>query len=374
MSIKEGSILQLRFEKFERKFNFQLPDSYKLLVTEYGDDYIIGNCEFYSSIEFINNNLRLGGAMEVNLFPFGGLGNGDCFCFLKYGENPGEYYIVLWLHENYSYVILNSTFDNFIYNCVLQEYKTLLYPEEYMAEGTKEEYEECIDKINCMSVLLGFDVETMEKARNNQDLSRMALARDPFAVQLLCIEGRNMLEKGILKGKNYLEKAMCFAPEYTAPYYLLGNYLLDIDKKEALKILLKGAKTQVISSGYSYWEEDDAGIPENVLEYLFDTINSNIQYIPDEFKDSPYIEFIRQERPYDPAFRFVLAEKFLKDGDYVSCTKELNNVLILSDDSQLKIKVLEMLIPVYERCGLVWASGVCRRDIKFIKGLKQMEW
>ncbi|KPU45331.1 hypothetical protein OXPF_12240 [Oxobacter pfennigii] len=362
--------MRYRFEKFERKYNFQLPDSYRLLVTELGDGYAVGNCEFFPTSDFIDNNLRLGGAMEVGLFPFGGLGNGDCFCFLKYGENPDEYYIALWLHETYNYVILNSTFDNFIYNCVIQEYKALLYPQEYMAEGTREEYEECIEKINSVSSLMDFDISAIEKAKNEEDLNELIIKRDPYAVQLLCMRARKILEVGNIAGEKYLNRAMYFSPNYTAPYYIMGKYLLNKDKKEGINLLFKAAQTPVAASGYSYWDEDDAGIPKSVLEEIFNIILENESLLSEEQKKSPFMDFIRQQRPYDSSFRFVLVEKYIRDGNYMDSIKELNNVLVLTGDYKLKIKILEMLIPLYEKAGLVWASGICRRDIKYLKGLK----
>jgi len=369
--MKEGLYMRHRFEKFEIKYNFQLPDSYRLLVTELGDGYTIGNCEFFPAADFIDNNLRMGGAMDVSLFPFGGLGNGDCFCFLKYGESPGEYYVVLWLSETYNYVILNSTFDNFIYNCLIQEYKALLFPEEYMAEGRREEYEECIEKINNVSGLFDIDLGVIEDAKDEKSLNDLILKRDPFAVQLLCIEGNKLLVDGDTKlGKEYLNRAIGFSPSYSAPYYTLGKYLLDEDKKEALSILFEGAQTPVAASGYSYWDEDDIGIPRFVLNEIFSLICENEDMLLPECKDSIFMEFIRQGRPYDPSFRFLLVEKYLNMGDYNNCIKELNNTLMLTDDHKLKIKILDMLIPVYEKSGLVWASSVCRKDMKYIKGLK----
>lgn len=362
--------MKFRFEKFERKYDFPLPDSYKLFITELGDGYIIGNCEFYSAADFIDNNLRLAGAMEPGLFPFGGLGNGDCFCFLKYGDNQDEYFIVLWLNETYNYVILNSTFDNFIYNCLLQEYKALIYPDEYMAEGSKEEYEECIDRINSVASLFDFDLETIEKARDEQALNKLILERDPFAVQLLCMEGSRLLPIDSKKGQDYLTRAMCFSPDYTAHYFILGKYLLDKDMTEALDLLFKGAATPVAGSGYSYWDEDDAGIPENVLDEMYKIISSSMDLLPEKCRNSPYMDFILKGEPYDPSFRFVLAEKLLKNEDYHNCIKELNNVLLLTDDMKLKIKVLETLAPLYDKVGLTWAAVICRRDIKYIKGMK----
>lgn len=362
--------MSLRFEKFERKFNFYLPDSYKILVTEMGDGYVIGNCELFPGIDFIDNSLRLGGAMDVGLFPFGGLGNGDCFCFLKYGEDSGEYYVVLWLSETYNYVILNSTFDNFIYNCVIQEYKALLFPDEYMEEGTREEYEECIERINSICSLFDFDLETIEKARSEDDLNSLILSRDPFAVQLLCAEGERLLKKDFDAGRERLKRAMMFSPEYTAPYYILGKSLMRKDKKEAVNLLFRGASTPVAASGFSYWDEDNINVPQYVMEEIFGLVVRNKNLLPDELKNSPYMEFIEKGEPYSPDFRFVLAQKYLNDENYRCAIRELNNVLILSSDMQLKIKILNILIPVYEKAGLVWASGVCRKDIKYIKGLK----
>ena len=362
--------MKFKFEKFERKYNFQIPDSYKILVTELGDGYIIGNCEFYPTVDFLDNNLRLGGAMEVGLFPFGGLGNGDCFCFLKYGENLGEYYVVLWLNETYNYVILNSTFDNFIYNCLIQEYKALLNPEEYMTEGTKEEYEECIDKISTVSSLFDFELDFINNQTDEDSLNRLILYRDPYAVQLLCAAGKNMLEKDDTLARKLLEGAISYAPDYTAPYYILGKHLLKTYKAQAVLLLFKGAQTPIASSGYSYWEEDEIGVPRSVMEEIFDIIIAHEEILPDECKSSFYMDFIKQNKPYDDAFRFGLAQKYLYNDDFENAIKELNNVLILTDDLKLKIKILEMLIPVYEEVGLVWASGICRKDIKYLKGLK----
>lgn len=363
--------MNYRFEKFERKYNFQLPDSYKLFITELGDGYILGNCEFYSATDFIDNNLRLGGAMDARLFPFGGLGNGDCFCFLKYGDNPEEYYVVLWLNETYNYVILNSTFDNFIYNCMLQEYKALLYPEEYMAEGTKDEYEECIDRINSVSSLFDFDLETVENAKDEQALNSLLLQRDPSAVQLLCIEGRSLLQSEDPEGEKYIERAMCFSPNYAAHYYILGKYLFDKGmKEEALKLLFKATSAPLAASGYSYWDEDDAGVPENVMDEVFEIIAANASLLSEDTRKSTYMDFILRGKPYDPDFRYILAEKYLNDGELSNCIREFNNVLILTEDFKLKITILEKLMPIYEREGLVWASAVCRKDIKYIKGMK----
>lgn len=362
--------MNLRFEKFERKFNFYLPDSYKILVTEMGEGFAVGNCEFFFADDFINNNLRLGGAMEVGLFPFGGLGNGDCFCFLKYGENPGEYCIVIWLSGTYNYVILNSTFDNFIYNCVVQEYKALLFPDEYMAEGTREEYEECIERINSICSLFDFDLNIIEKARDEDDLNSLILSRDPFAVQLLCAEGQKIIRKNFKAGSERLKRAMMFSPKYLAPYYILGKYLLKRDKKEAVRLLFRGAMTPLAASGFSYWDEDNINIPQNVMEEVFSLLVENKDILPDEHRNSVYMDFIEKREPYSPDFRFVLAQKYLNDGDYESAIREFNNVLLLSSDMQLKIKILNILIPLYKKTGLVWASGVCRKDIKYIKGLK----
>jgi hypothetical protein len=362
--------MNLRFEKFERKFNFSLPDSYRILVTELGNGYAIGNCEFFPAGDFLNNDLRLGGGMEVGLFPFGGLGNGDCFCFLKYGENPGEYYIVLWLSETYNYVILNSTFDNFIYNCVIQEYKALLYPDEYMAEGTREEYEDSIDRINTICSLFDFDIEAIEKVTDEEGLDALILARDPFAVQLLCAEGGRLLDSDFRGAEERLRRAIMFSPEYAAPYYLLGKHLIEEDRSEALRLLFKASMTPVAASGYSYWDEDNIGVPRNVMDEVFEILISYREILPEEFKNTAYMGFIEKGEPYNPAFRFVLAEKYINDQDYFGAIRELNNVLILTDDMQLKIKILNMLIPIYEKAGLVWASAVCRKDIKYIKGIK----
>lgn len=363
--------MKLRFEKFERKYNFYLPDSYKLLITELGDSYMIGNCEFFSAEDFINNNLRSGGEMEVGLFPFGGLGNGDCFCFLKYGENPEEYYIVLWLSETCNYVILNSTFDNFIYNCLIQEYKALLYPDEYMVEGTREEYEECIDKIGSVSSLFDFDLDLIEKAKDEDALDSLILKRDPFAVQLLCMLGKKLLYTHTKEAEKYLNRAINFSPDYAAHYYILGKYLLDENKKEGLELLYKCATVPIAASGYSYWEEDDVGVPRNLLDEVFEILTKNKDELPHEYAKSIYMNFIMKGEPYDPDARFMLADEFLKSGDYIHCIRELNNVMILTDDPVVKIKLLETLMPVYEKAGFVWASSICRKDIKYIRGLKK---
>lgn len=364
--------MNLKFEKFERKYNFSIPDSYRILMTDMGDEYTIGNCEFFPVDDFINNNLRLGGAMEAGLFPFGCLGNGDCFCFLKYGENPGEYYVVLWLSETYNYVVLNSTFDNFLYNCVIQEYKTLLYPDEYMAEGTRDEIEESTNRINSICSLFDFDLEGIEGAKDEKSLDGLLISRDPFAIQLVCGAGSSMLSNGDAAGAAYLRKAMLFCPEYTAPYYILGKYLLGRDRQNALRLLFQGAMAPLAASGYSYWEEDNIGIPFNVMDEIFDILMHNEDNLQDEYRGSTFMNFIRMGQPYNDSFRFILAEKYIKDGDFASALRELNNVLLLTKDLKLKIEILEMLIPVYERAGYVWASGVCRRDIKYIKGLKQL--
>jgi hypothetical protein len=52
------------------------------------------------------------------------------------------------------------------------------------------------------------------------------------------------------------------------------------------------------------------------MEEIFDILIKNENRLPEEYRNSAYMDFVKRKEPYNPSFRYVLAQKYLNDEEY----------------------------------------------------------
>lgn len=355
---------KFRFEKFEMKYGYFLPDDFKIFMTRFGGDCHFGSCNFDYIENMVSNILRVHGKMDFHLFPFGIIGNGDYYCFYRYGEEKDDYYVGIWLHETKNFVILCKTFKAFIYRCVLDDYfSTVVANEDISFEESVKLTKESLERCEILSKEYDFDMEKIKMINTQEDYHSLMIEFDPWAVQSLCYLGKFNLDKDKEKAIEYLTRAKTACSFYAAPYYILGRYYIGKGMREGKGEILKGLKSSLVLSGYSYWEEDYLDIPKDVhrnMAYYLD--ESNV--ISESFLEK---SVVTGRDPYGLILRLELAEKFKRENKYKRALREYANAIYCSDDAIICKDILREALSCSKEGGMLYLSKLIEQDIKLMK-------
>ncbi|KRQ87981.1 hypothetical protein ABG79_00146 [Caloramator mitchellensis] len=350
--------MRTRFEKFEMKYGYFLSEEFKKFMQKFGGDTQFGSCRFEYSENIANNLLRVPGKMNINLLPFGDIGNGDYYCFYKYGPRKEEYYIGIWLHETRNFIVLASNFKSFMYKCLLDDIMSLNLIEDDSEYGITSD--EILYRINVLSEEFGFDVEKAMLCDNEYNYHKFLVEYDNKAIQSLCFLGKKMIENNEKNGKKALEKVINEMPIYTAPYYILGKHN-EILSGSYEKMYLQGLKTSLDLTGFSYWEEDFIEIPEDVHREML--------FFIDEEKNKEFLKeyYLLDKDPYDAEVRLKLAKKYVKQGEYEKAVVEYNNALYCNEDKEFAREILKIALNDVCDGGLLYLKNIIENDLKFLR-------
>lgn len=353
-----------KFEKFEMKYGYILPEDFKAFMYKHGGDVQYGSCRFDYPSNIINNLIRIPGYMDFHIVPFGDIGNGDYYGFFRYGSDIDDYYIGIWLHETGNFVILCSSFKSFMYKCLLDDYLSTIVPDDSFSSADEilETNSETMQR--CMNIAdeFGFDIEKVKTMKNEFDYHRLMVEYDDDALQSLCYLGKQLLKEGNIKGLDLLNMVIKKYPFYTAPYYIAGKFLNGINKDGS--VYFKNAlRTSLVTTGYSYWEEDFLEIPEDV--------HREVELYVDEYlkNSTNYIDrrFYLGEDPYSFKLRFDMAKKYYSKGMFEDAVSELNNSIFCTDNVEEKKEALAKAVEVCNAAGYYYLTGITEHDLKNIK-------
>lgn len=352
-----------KFEKFEMKYGYLLPKEFKYFMLKHGGDSQFGSCRFEYPDNIINNLLRLPGDMDFHLVPFGDIGNGDYYCFYRYGENIDDYYVGIWLHETHNFVILASTFKSFMYKCLLDDFLSMIDPiEDLSDEEIQMANLESMERGMELSEEFGFDIEKVKKMKDEVDYHKLMIKYDDKAVQSLCYIGKWMFNIDKNKGLFYLKKAYDACKYYTAPYYIAGEMLAD-DEQESIHFLTKSLKTSLVLTGFSYWQEDFLEIPEDVHREVALILDDELKDSKDAFGKRLYMG----EDPYSVELRMDMARRYSKMELYDMSINEYNNALYCAEDNQTKKEILKEALGVIDFSGMYFLKKIVEYDIRRLK-------
>ncbi|MCX7951474.1 MAG: SMI1/KNR4 family protein [Clostridiales bacterium] len=355
-------MVRQRFEKFEMKYGYYLPDEYKKFIYKFGGDSQFGSCRFEYPENIIANILRIPGKMDFRLIPFGDIGNGDYYCFYRYGMSRDDYFIGIYLHETSNFVILSSDFKSFLYRCMLDDYfASISHNDELSFNENIEATEESLYRCNVLSKEYGFNLDEAKKYKSEFDYHSLMIKKDDKAMQSLCFLGKYYLEKGQYKlGIKYINKAIKTYRKYLAPYYILGRYLLlmegDVDGYRYLKSALKSS---LVLTGYSYWQEDYIDIPDDVHREVALFVDDML----DE-KDILESKFIKGNDPYNSELRKQIAQEYYRVGKYKEALDECSNALFCNEEDE---ETLFLAHKIANDLGEVYLTKIIEQDIKKIK-------
>jgi hypothetical protein len=354
----------LKFEKFEMKYGYSLPEDFKNFMLKYGGDVQFGSCRFEYPENIIKNLLRIPGEMDFHLVPFGDIGNGDYYCFYRYGYEADDYYVGIWLYETRNFVILSSSFKSFMYKCLLDDYLSTVIPEDDVSDDA-EGYlsnEESIERCKILADEFGFDLSKVEKIKNEYDYHKLMADYDNKSLQSLCFLGKSLLKRKDLRGLNYFDNAIEECSFYTAPFYLKGKSLSNIGN-DGSRYYIRALKTSLVLTGYSYWEEDFLDIPEDVhreMALLVDRLMSNSD---DYFERCIY----NGEDPYDIEFRFELAQKYAALKNYKLSMMEYNNAIFCCKEKETEREILKCALHDAREGGLYYLTEILEHDIRGLR-------
>ena len=353
----------LRIEKFEMKYGYYLPSDYKAFLYKYGGDSQFGSCTFEYADCIVNNILRQPGEMDFHLVPFGDIGNGDYYCFYRYGAARPDYYIGIWLNETKNFVVLASDFKSFMYKCMLDDYLSTMSMDENdkdveTAAGINESLERC----QILSEEYGFDFDMVKKMANEMDYHSLMVQHDPHAVQSLCFVGKRLLNYGDDKGKEYLKRVMDIFPQYTASYYIYGRQRLGLLRKSG-KELLQALNSSLVTTGYSYWEEDYLEIPEDVHREILLYADSMIKNEEGILEKGLY----GGRDPYDADFRLECARHYAKEGNISRAIREYSNALFCCEDKGAYREVLGYALKDIKDAGIYYLEEIIEHDLRLLR-------
>ncbi|QCX34615.1 SMI1/KNR4 family protein [Caloramator sp. E03] len=354
---------KIRFEKFEMKYGNYLPDDFKKFILKFGGDAQFGSCRFEYPENIINNLIRIPGEMDFHLIPFGDIGNGDYYCFYKYGASANDYFIGIWLHETRNFVILASTFKSFIYKCLLDDYLSTLIPNDSLSESENAiSCEESLTRCRILSEEYNFDFSKVKNMKNEFDYHKFMVEYDNRAIQSLCFVGKSLIKKRDSKGFNILEKVMEQCWFYTAPYYLIGKIHYN-SGKDYNTYFKKALNTSLGITGYSYWEEDYLEIPMDVHREMALLIDDTLK------KSDNFIEkkIYEGEDPYDYNLRLSCAREYIKINDYAKAMVEYNNALYCCEDKSAIKEILKEAYNAAKDGGFLYLIGIIESDIRKIR-------
>lgn len=352
-----------RFEKFEMKYGYFFPEEYKSFILKYGGDSQFGSCRFEYANNIINNVVRIAGFMDYHLVPFGDIGNGDYYCFYRYGINNDDYYIGIWLHETRNFVILASDFRSFLFKCLLDDYLSTVIPNDElsMSESVKI-IDESLSRCKLLCQEYGYDFEKVKMMKNEFDYHRLMAEHDENAVQSLCFIGKYLLERGDIRGADFLNAAIAAFPNYTAPYYIAGKGLID-DDKNPNNAFLKGLTTSLFLTGYSYWEEDYLEIPEDVHREMALYVDSELKNSSDLFLKKIY----EGSDPYNYKLRYEMAKQYSIQNQYKKAMDEYSNAIFCCDDREIIKDILKDALKTAREAGMYYLMGIIENDIRKIR-------
>ena len=351
-----------KFEKFEMKYGYILPEDFKAFMYKHGGDVQYGSCRFDYPSNIINNLIRIPGYMDFHIVPFGDIGNGDYYGFFRYGFNACDYFVGIWLHETSNFVILCSSFRSFIYKCLLDDYLSTIVPDDDF-DGGSESYEiESETMQRCISISEEFDLNKVKTMKNEYDYHRLMIEFDNDSLQSLCYIGKQLLKENNIRGLDILNMAIKKYPYYTAPYYIAGKFLNDIGK-DGSAYFKRALKTSLVTTGYSYWEEDFLEIPEDVHReielYVDEYLKDSISYIDKRFYSG--------EDPYSFKLRMDMARKYFLENNFENAVIELNNSIFCTDNIDEKREALKESIDMCKDAGYYYLAGIAEHDLRNIK-------
>lgn len=350
---------RFRFEKFEMKYGYFLPNEFKDFMKRFGGDTQFGSCNFEYTNNITNNLLRVHGKMDFHLLPFGIVGNGDYYCFYRYGEDIDDYFIGIWLHETNNFIILCKTFKSFIYRCALDDYfATTISNEKLEFEENVKFCEESLKRFYSICDIYGFDINKIKTIKTQIDYHKVMIEFDPYAVQSLCYLGKYYLDSNKNKAIKYLESVKKICDFYTAPYYILGKYYIEKGMREGKEEITNGIKTSLVLTGFSYWEEDFIDIPSDVhrnMIYYLKSINISEK------------EIVLDKDPYSVIFRLKIAQKLRKQSRHKEALREYSNALFCCDDNTVCKDILREALHCSEEGGLLYLYKLIEKDIRLMK-------
>lgn len=354
---------KIKFEKFEMKYSYFLPVEYKKIMYEFGGDIQFGSCRFDYIDNIINNLVRIPCEMDFHIIPFGDIGNGDYFCFYRYGANPEEYYVGIWLHETNNFVVLASNFKSFMYKCLLDDFLSTVVPNDELLVSEREAAAlESLERCKTLSEIFGFDLDKVKKMKNEFDYHRLMVEYDEGSLQSLCYLGKYLIKRRDIRGLDFLEEAMKRCSFYTAPFYIMARAMLSIGRS-GKEYFRRALKTSLVLTGYSYWQEDYLEIPEDVHREIALFIDKFLEDSKDFLERSLY----NGKDPYDYKLRIDLARRLAENNKYEEAMIEYNNAIFSANTREQCKEILKEALSSAKEGELNYLIGIIEHDIKLIR-------
>jgi hypothetical protein len=122
-------------------------------------------------------------------------------------------------------------------------------------------------------------------------------------------------------------------------------------------------RTSLVSTGYSYWQEDHLEIPEDIHREIALFMDSELE------KYGGYLEkelFMGRD-PYDCQLRYEIAKEHSLKRDYISALEEYNNALYCCDNKDTSREILKEAYRDAKNGGLNYLTNIIEHDLKIIR-------